>query len=128
MKTVLKLVIAVALVNAVVRAADSAWNYYQLKDAAQRALLFGSRSTSQQLHGQIMETAGELKVPLKAEDLRVRWRGGRRTAAASYTQQIEFLPNYPYPVLFTFDVETAAIEASPSDDEYPPVYGDTRVR
>jgi hypothetical protein len=40
MKTVLKLVIAVALLHAVVRGADAAWRYYQLKDAAERALLF----------------------------------------------------------------------------------------
>ena len=68
MKTVLKLVIAVALLNAVVRGADSLWNYYQLKDAAERALLFGSQRTSQQVHQQIMERALELDVPLKPED------------------------------------------------------------
>ena len=128
MKTVLKLVIAIAVVNAVVRAADSAWNYYQLKDAAQRALLFGSRLTSQQLHQQILQTAGDLELPLKAEDLSVRWRSGRRIAEASYTHQIEFLPNYRYPVLFSFNVDTPAIESGPSDDEYPPEYGDKRPR
>ena len=50
-------------------AGDSAWNYYQLKDTAERALLFGSKSTSQQLHQQIMESAMELQLPLKPEDL-----------------------------------------------------------
>ncbi len=69
MKTVLKLVIAVALLNAVVRGADSAWNYYQLKDAAQRALLFGTQASSKQIHRQIMERAMELRVPLMPEDL-----------------------------------------------------------
>jgi hypothetical protein len=128
MKTVLKLVIAVAVVNAVVRAADSAWDYYQFKDAVQRALLFGSRTTSQQLHRQIMQTAEDLQLSLRAEDLSVRWRSGRRIAIASYTQQIEFLPNYPYPVEFEFNVDTPALEAGPSDDEYPPVYADTKVR
>ncbi len=97
MKTVLKLVIAIALVNAVVRAADSAWNYYQLKDAAERALLFGSKLSSQQVHQQIMQTANELRLPLKPEDLSVRWRSGRRLAVASYTQQIEFAAELPLP-------------------------------
>jgi hypothetical protein len=128
MKTVLKLVIAVAIVNAVVRGADSVWNYYQLKDAAQRALLFGSKATSQQVHTQIMETANDLRIPLKPEDLSVRWRTGRRTAAASYTQEIEFLPNYPYPVLFSFNVDNVAVGTPPDDDDYPPVYGDRRSR
>ena len=128
MKTVLKLVIAIALVNGVVRAADSAWNYYQLKDSAQRALLFGSKLSSQQVHQQIMETAGELRLPLKPEDLSVRWRSGRRLALASYTQQIEFLPNYPYPILFSFDVDAAAVGTAPDDEEYPPIYSDRKVR
>ena len=80
MKTVLKLLIAVALLNAVVRGADSAWNYYQLKDAAQRALLFGAQASSKQIHGQIMERAVELRVPLMPEALTVSWRAGRRIA------------------------------------------------
>jgi hypothetical protein len=128
MKTVLKLVVAIAMVNAVVRAADSAWNYYQLKDAAERALLFGSKLSSQQVHQQIMETANELRLPLKPEDLSVRWRSGRRLAVASYTQQIEFLPNYPYPILFSFNVDTSAVGRAPDDEEYPPIHSNSRVR
>jgi hypothetical protein len=129
MKTVLKLVIAVALVNAAVRAADSAWNYYQLKDSAEQTLLFGQNLTSQQVHEEIMQTAGKLRLPLRPEDLSVRWQAGRRIAAASYTQQIEFLPNYPYSVLFSFDVDTVAtIGTSPDDEVYPPAYSDSRLR
>jgi hypothetical protein len=128
MKTVLKIVIAVALLNAVVRGADSVWNYYQLKDAAERALLFGSQRSSQQLHAQIMERAEELQLPLKPEDLSVRWGTGRRIAAASYTQPVEFLPNYPYPVQFSFNVNAAVVGTPPDNDDYPPVYGNSRTR
>ena len=120
MKTVLKLVIAVALLNAVVRGADSAWNYYQLKDAAQRALLFGTQASSKQIHGQIMERAVELRVPLMPEALTVSWRAGRRIAEASYTQQIEFFPKYNYPVFFSFNVDTVSVGTPPDDESYPP--------
>jgi len=128
MKTVLKLVIAVALLNAVVRGADSLWNYYQLKDAAERALLFGSQRTSQQVHQQIMERALELDVPLKPEDLSVRWTTGRRVAAAAYTQPVEFFPKYPYPIEFSFNVNTFTVGTPPDNDDYPPVYGNKRTR
>jgi hypothetical protein len=119
MKTVLKLVIAIALLNAVVRGADSAWNYYQLKDAAERALLFGTQASSKQIHEQIMERAVELRVPLMPEDLTVSWRAGRRIAEASYTQQIEFFPRYNYPVLFSFNVDTVSVGTPPDDESYP---------
>ena len=128
MKTVLKLVIAVALLNAVVRGADSLWNYYQLKDAAERALLFGSQRTSQQVHQQIMERALELDVPLKPEDLSVRWTTGRRVAAAAYTQPVEFFPKYPYPIEFSFNVNTVVVGTPPDNDDYPPAYGNTKSR
>jgi hypothetical protein len=120
MKTVLKLVIAVAILNAAFRGGDSAWRYYQLKDAAERSLLFGSSSTSQQLHTQIMERAMELLVPLDSQDLRVYWKTGRRTAEASYTQQVEFFPGYRYPVPFSFSVDTVAVGTAPANDDYPP--------
>ena len=128
MKTVLKLVIAVALLNAVVRGADSVWNYYQLKDAAERALLFGAQRTSQQVHQQIMERALELELPLMPEDLSIRWASGRRIAEASYTQQVEFFPRYPYPVEFSFNVNTVVVGTPPDNDDYPPVYSKTRTR
>jgi hypothetical protein len=118
MKTVLKLVVAVALLNAVVRGADAAWNYYQLKDAAQRSLLFGGQATSEQIHGQIMSAAADLRLPLKPEDLTVRTRTGRRTAVASYTQPVEFFPNYQYPVAFSFSLDANTVGAP--DDEFPP--------
>jgi hypothetical protein len=118
MKTVVKLVIAVALLNAVVRGADAAWNYYQLKDSAQRAVLFGAQATSVQIHEQIMSTAADLRVPLKPEDLTVRMRTGRRYAEGSYTQQIEFFPSYQYPITFSFAVDAATFGVA--DDEAAP--------
>jgi len=121
MKTVLKLVIAIALLNAVIHGADSVWNYYQLKDAAERALLFGASRTSEQVHTQIMDSALKLRIPIKPEDLSIRWRSGRRIVDASYTQQIEFFPNYRYPILFSFNVETPVVGNAPDDDDYPPV-------
>ena len=120
MKTVLKLVIALALLNAVVRGADAAWDYYQLKDAAQRTLLFGSSSTSAQLRAQILATATDLQIPLRPEDITVRRQGGRQLAEATYTEPIEFFPNYEYPVTFSFVVESVTVGTPPADDDVPP--------
>jgi hypothetical protein len=68
-----------------------------------------------------MQRANELRIPLKPEDLSVRWRAGRRIADASYTEQIQFFPSYPYPVLFSFNVDTPSVGTPPDDDDYPPV-------
>jgi hypothetical protein len=117
MKTVLKIVIAVALLNAVIRGADSLWSYYKFKDETQRMLLFGSSSTTEELQSQILSAAADLEVPLTAERLSVRRDGRRSVAEASYTQRIEFFPNYPYPVEFSFVVD--AVSISPATPAKP---------
>ena len=120
MKTLLKLLIAAAFLNAVARGAVAYWDFYQLKDAAERALLFGSSSTSEQLYTQVLERAVELELPLAAEDLSVTWRGNRRIIEASYTQPVEFFPRYSYPIPFSFNVDTLVAGVPPRDDDYPP--------
>lgn len=109
MKTVLKIVIALVFLNAVIRGADSLWGYYKLKDETQRMLLFGSTSTTEELQAQILSAAADLEIPLTAERLSVTRDGRRAVAEASYTQQVEFLPNYPYPVEFSFVVDAPSI-------------------
>jgi hypothetical protein len=120
MKTILKLVIAAALLNAAVRGANAAWNYYQLRDSAQQTLLFGSQWTAEQIHQEIIKTAMELDLPLEPENLAVRLVGRRRMAEGSYTQMIELFPSYRYPVDFSFVEETVVVGTPPGDDEYPP--------
>jgi hypothetical protein len=104
-KTILRLVIAVALLNAVVRSATVAWKYYQLKDSAQQAVLFGWESPTEQIRNEIYDKAGELDVPLDLNGIDVRRTGDRTVAIASYVQQIELLPTYAYPVDLSFTVE-----------------------
>jgi hypothetical protein len=111
MKTVLKLVIAVALLNAVARGGLAQWNYYQLKDAAQQLLTFGIDASPEQLQNEIVEKATELGIPLEAENVDVRRDGLRSSAVVAYTQPIEFFPSYVYPMQYSFTVDTLAIRA-----------------
>ena len=120
MKTILKLVIVAAILNAVARGALATWDYYQLRDSAERALLFGSSSTSAQIHAQVLEKAMELELPLNAESLSVRLRGNRRIVEGSYTQSIEFFPSYRYPVEFSFNVDNIVTTLPARDEDYPP--------
>lgn len=108
MKTIVKLLIVAVVLHAVYQAGRVAWRHYELKDAAQQALLFGGGATTSQLHAQIMAEAADLGVPLAPEDLEVTRTGQRTAATARYTQPVELLPNYRYPVDLTFEVDTIA--------------------
>jgi hypothetical protein len=105
MKTLIKLAIAAAIVNAAVHGAMAAWSYYQLKDAAQQIVLFGGTAPTAQLHDQITRRAVEYDVPLQPQDLAVTRDGPRTMAEGSYTQDVELFPNYRRPFRFTFKVD-----------------------
>jgi hypothetical protein len=110
MKTVFKVLVAALVLNASVRGAWAMWQYSQLKDAAQQIVMFGQRASTDELQAGIVSKATELKVPLRADDVNVRREGVRTVAEASYTQPVQFFPNYPYPVKFSFSVDAVALD------------------
>jgi hypothetical protein len=106
MKTILKLLIALVILNAVARGAGAAWSYYQFRDAAAARVLFGGAASTTDLHNQILTRAGEFGVPVAPGNVNVQRAGARTWADVAYTQPIEFFPRYIYPVELSFTVDT----------------------
>jgi hypothetical protein len=107
-KTVVKLLIALAVVNAAARGGMTAWSHYQLKDAAQQLVLFGVRIPTAELSNQILNKAVELDVPLELQNIDIGREGNRTVVYASYRQPVEFFPNFVYPLDLSFSVEAFA--------------------
>ena len=110
MKTILKLLIALAIFNAAARAGSAAWTYYQFKDAVQQTLLFGSRTAPNELHVQILAKATEFDVPVTPENVSVQREDQRTWADVVYTEPVEFFPRYSRPITFRFTVEEIAVQ------------------
>ena len=108
-KTVIKLLIVVAMLNALVRVGLVAWSYFQLRDEAQQLIVFGARTSTTELHNEIMAKAEELDVPLEPANLDVRRDGQRTYVSGSYTQPVELFPRFIYPLDLSFAVDTFAI-------------------
>jgi hypothetical protein len=108
-KTIIKLAIMMAVLNAMFQYSRVAWGYYQLKDGAQQAVVFGAAATTQQLHDQIMRRAADLRVPLAPEGLRVQRIEDRTIAEASYVQPVAWVPGFERPVSFSFMVDGIAV-------------------
>ena len=116
MKTLIKLIVAGIVLNACARGAQAAWDYYQLKDAAQQTLVFGAGTSIDQLREEIMRRATALQIPLAPENLEVTRNGPRTAATASYTQSVELFPRYRYPFTFKFEVDALAVtQSSPNE-------------
>ena len=116
MKTIVKLALVLAFINALVHAASAYRTFYEFRDAAEQMLVFAGRQPSIQLHKEILEQAVELDIPLAPEDLNVRRTETRRIAQATYVQPVEFFPRYVYPLTFSFTVNAVSQPGLPADD------------
>ena len=109
MKTIIKLLIVAAVLNACARGAMAAWSYYQFKDATQEAIRFAGNATDGQLQQQILTRAMELEVPVDPANVQVTHQSLRTIADVSYTQEIELFPSYRRPFQFKFRVDALAV-------------------
>jgi len=116
MKTLIKLLIAAAIINAAVRGGAAAWGHFQLKDEAQQVVLFGTITPANDLRNRIVEKAVELSVPMRSEDIQVHRRGARTWAEAKYLRPVEFFPGYVYPMNFKFSVEAYSLGPGVTSD------------
>ena len=109
MKNIIKILIAVAIVNAAARVGMAEASYYQLKDASQELVTFGVKTSPGEIQNQILEKAQALNVRLEAGDVEVTRQGLHTTATASYTKAVEVFPNYTYPINFQFTVDALSM-------------------
>jgi hypothetical protein len=119
MKTIVKLVIVAAVVNATVRIAAASWQHYQFEDATQQVLLFGRSATETQLHEQIAQRAVDFEIPIDPANIEVVRETARTLARASYTRPVELFPRYFYPMDFSFEVDTLAVNPATVDKVLP---------
>jgi hypothetical protein len=109
MKTIIKILITAAVINAAARGFLAASSYYELKDDTQQAVTFGGESPTDQIQNQILESAEKLNLPVDPDSVEVTRAGLRTTAAVEYTQPVEFFPSFTYPVNFRFTVEARVV-------------------
>ena len=110
MKTLIKLLIAAAVINAAARYGLSAWTQYEFRDAVQQILLFGADASTDELKNEIMMEAERQGVPLEREALDVQHRDMVVTAQAGYLDEIELFPRYVYPKTWEFSLEVRHVD------------------
>jgi hypothetical protein len=111
-KTLIKLLIAAALLNGAARYGLSAWTHYEFRDSVQQTLLFGADSTPQELADAIMQEAERRGVPLEREDVEVERRDNIDSAMAIYVDEIELFPGYVYPKTWEFSLDVRHMDTA----------------
>lgn len=115
-KTAIKLLITIAILNAVLRCGIVAWHYYEFKDATQSLLTFGGGEATNTLHNRILEKAAAMSLPVLPENVQVSREANTTTASVKYSQPVEVFPRYSYPVDFAFTLNAVAVKPTTSDD------------
>jgi hypothetical protein len=108
-KTLIKVVIAAALINAAARVGLAYAGFYQLKDQAQQVVTFGASASTGDIQNQIAEKAAALSLPVDPSQIDVERDGLKTIVTTHYTQPVEVFPNYTYPVDIRFAVEAISM-------------------
>jgi hypothetical protein len=104
MKLLIKLAITAFLANAAFRLGTEYLTHYKFRDSVREAAMFRAGS-DEELRQRIMETADSYSIPLKEDGFTIRRDSGQAFIRGTYTKPIEFVPGFPYPWRFTWEIE-----------------------
>jgi hypothetical protein len=104
-KLVIKLAIVALFANAIWRVGSAYLSYYKFKDAVQEAALYGPDKTDAQLRTRIVELASEYDLPIAEDSFTLRRENSHTIVDGTFTEPVEVLPRYKYPMAFTWHVD-----------------------
>ena len=104
-KSALRIGIAVAMINGVVRVGGAYWAFYQLQDAAQQAAIHGHHTAPELLRSNVYERASQLLIPVAEDQIVVSREGPVTQIETAYLHPIEYFPHRTYPLKLAFKVE-----------------------
>ena len=107
MKSLLKLIVAGAVVFGAYRAGMAEYRYSRLKDSTRSILVLGEKTALEDLKQQILKRAADLALTVPPENVELAREGVRTTATVSFRQQVEVFPGFTYPRDYSFSEEIA---------------------
>ena len=106
MKTLIKIVLAIAVLTAAFQAGRAALANYQFEDAVHEGLLFSPRATEAEIVEMVLKTAQEYALPVEEKNVTVREERQDLIVEITYTRAIDLLPGI-YSTDFTFHPHTS---------------------
>jgi hypothetical protein len=110
MKTLLKLLLAAAVLNATWRIGTAYWNHYQFEDAVKELAEFSDRTRPEDVTAKVLDLADKMDVPLQSDELKVDKAAHRTTIDAVYFRDIEVFPRVSRH--WEFDVHVSVIDVN----------------
>lgn len=92
MTTIIKLVLAAALLTAAFQGARATMSNYQFEDDVEQALLFAPNASDEEMVQKVLALADEYGLPVAAEDIAISERASDRIVDVTYTTNVAFIP------------------------------------
>jgi hypothetical protein len=105
MGRIVRYVITAALLWAAWHVGSAQWQQFVFEDDVKQIAQCGADRDEEGIRAAVMEAAANRLVPLSADRVQVRRQSERLYINAAYTAQIEVLPRYHYPWVFTVSAE-----------------------
>lgn len=106
MKTIIKLVIALAALAACFNAGMASFNNYQFQDAVHDGLLFNPRASEAEITNMVLKAAMEYNIPIEEDHIAVRTVMQDVHVDMSYTKNVVLIPGI-YATDWTFTPSTS---------------------
>ena len=92
MATIIKLFLALVVLNAAAQLGMAELKHYRYTDALQNAVLFAPNATDDELAEEAVRLAQEHQVPLDAANVTVSHRGADIVVEGAYTMDVTLVP------------------------------------
>lgn len=92
MKTIIKLVLAFAILTAAFQGGRATMSNYQFEDDVEQALLFAPNASESELIQQIVSLAYDYGLPVEADNVTITERASDRIVNITYTTDVAFIP------------------------------------
>ena len=114
MKTIIKIVIVLAILSAAFNGARAALFSYQFQDAVHDMLVFNPRADDPQIVEGVMKLANEMGVPIQEEGIAIRTVGLDLYVDMTYTTNVVLVPGvYSRDWTFTPSTSTRMLAVRP---------------
>ena len=104
-KSVVKVLIAIAIANALWRVSSSYISYYRFKDSVDDLATHSGGKTESQLKDRVVELAGMYDEPVDPEAIDIRHDQNHIIISTSYTKPVSLFPGYEYQWPFRVNVD-----------------------
>jgi len=96
MRTLLKLLLAAAVLYVAWRFGQSYWCFYQFEDGVQQAAQFAFKQDEAEVRSQVVSIGSRLGLTIDPDAVSVRKTMSEITVDLAYVDQVPILPSRPY--------------------------------